>query len=252
MTFHQLFGDLRQMFMACYPGVSVPVPTRRVGMAAHTRYSVGRRPPVTHVAAFRAGVAALLVVVLVAGCGHRSPLGPPTPTGATIVGGPDKSSAPSPPPGWTRRPVVPASVQQAQDTIIGYLTKMLRAMPPGTVLDATRYSGGTNTPPCQDTETGSSPNSFTTIGELKPPPGVGFDTIIAAAGEIWKRWGWYVLERDGFYKPNQFGYGPDDYRLQITAAPQSAYPPTLQADSPCFPESLPRDHSPFPMVLRAN
>jgi hypothetical protein len=221
-------------------------------MATGTRYFVSRRPPMTHVAAVRTGVAALLVAILVAACAHRSPLGPPTPTGATILGGPDKTSAPPPPPGWTLRPAVPVSVQQAQDTIIGYLTKTLRAMPPGTVVDATRYSGGTNTPPCQDTETGSSPVSFTTIGELKPPPGINFDAIIASASAIWKKWGWYVLERDGFYKPNQFGYGPDDYRLQITAAPQAGYPPTIQAVSPCFAESLSRDHSPFPMVLRAN
>ena len=82
----------------------------------------------------------------------------------------------SPPPGWTERPVVPTSQQQAQDTVLGYLKKTLRALPSGTALDATRYSGGTNTAPCQDVETGTSPSDFTTIGELKLPPGTSPST----------------------------------------------------------------------------
>ncbi len=162
------------------------------------------------------------------------------------------TSASPPPPGWTERPVAPASQQQAQDTVIGYLTKTLRALPPGTILDATRYSGGTNTPPCQDVETGTSPNQFTTIADLKLPPGTSPDAVIAQTGDTWKRWGWYVIERDGFFKPNRFGYGPDGYRLQITAAPQPGSPPTLQGISPCFPAGLPDDRSPFPMVLKAD
>jgi hypothetical protein len=201
----------------------------------------------------RVGVAAaLLVVVLAAGCGHHNRLGPPIPTGATILGGPDVTSASPPPPGWTLRPVVPTSQQQAQDTVLGYLRKTLRALPPGTTLDATRYSGGTSTAPCQDVETGTPPSSFATIGDLKLPPGTSPDVVITKAGETWKSWGWYVIERDGFYKPNRFGYGPDDYRLQIMAAPQPGYPPSLEAISPCFPGNLPDDRSPFPMVLTAN
>jgi hypothetical protein len=196
--------------------------------------------------------AALLAVLLIAGCGQHSRLGPATPTGATILGGPDMTSASPPPPGWTERPVVPTSQQQAQDTVIGYLKKTLRALPPGIALDATRYSGGTNTAPCQDVETGVSPNNFTTIGDLQLPPGTSPDAIVTKTGDIWKSWGWYVIERDGFYKPNQFGYGPDGYRLQIMAAPQAGYPPSLQAVSPCFPANLPGDRSPFPMVLKAD
>jgi hypothetical protein len=198
-----------------------------------------------------AGVAAWLVV-LIAGCGQHSRLGPTIPTGATILGGPDMTSASPPPPGWTERPVVPTSQQQAQDTVLGYLKKTLQALLPGTTLDATRYTGGTNTAPCQDVETGTPPSNFTTIAELKLPPGTSADAVIANAGDTWKSWGWYVVERDGFYKPNRFGYGPDGYRLQIMAAPQPGYPPSLQGISPCFPGNLPNDRSPFPMVLRAD
>jgi hypothetical protein len=205
--------------------------------------------PIRAVAA--AGVAGWLVM-LVTGCGQHNRLGPTIPTGATILGGPDVTSASPPPPGWTERPVVPASQQQAQDTVLGYLKKTLRALPSGTALDATRYSGGTNTAPCQDVETGTSPNNFTTIAELKLPPGTSSDIVIAKVGDTWKSWGWYVIERDGFYKPNRFGYGPDGYRLQIMAAPQAGYPPSLQGISPCFPADLPNDRSPFPMVLRAD
>jgi hypothetical protein len=195
--------------------------------------------------------AALLMALLAASCGHPGRLGPPIPTGATVLGGPEMTSASPPPPGWTERPVVPASQQQAQDTLIGYLRKTLQSLPTGIALDANRYSGGTNTPPCQDVETGVSPNSLTTIGDLQLPPGVGPDVVISSAGEAWKGWGWYVVERDGFYKPNRFGYGPDGYRLQIHAAPQPVYSPTLQADSPCFSADLPSDRSPFPMILTA-
>jgi hypothetical protein len=196
--------------------------------------------------------AALLMLLLVAGCGHHSPLDPPTPTGATILGGPAMTSASPPPPGWTSRPVVPISQQHAQDTIIGYLKKTLRALPPGTTLDATRYSGGTNTPPCEDVTNGVAPKSFSTIGELNLPPGVDPVGIVAQLGDAWKSWGWYVVERDGFRKPNRFGYAPDGYILHIMAKDPVSDPPTLIGDSPCFPGDLPKDRSPFPMVLKAD
>ncbi|EID17585.1 hypothetical protein MXEN_01040 [Mycobacterium xenopi RIVM700367] len=201
-----------------------------------------------------ASAAALLAAMLAAGCGHHkhNELGPPIPTGATVIGGPDMTSAPPPPPGWTLRPVTPASQQQAQDTVLGYLKKTLRALPPGTTVDATRFSGGTNTPPCKDVETGIPPVSFSTIGELKLPPGISPDVTIEKVGDIWKSWGWYVIERDGFYKPNRFGYGPDGYSLKIMASSQAGYPPTLEAISACFPGNLPDDRSPFPTILKAD
>jgi len=207
----------------------------------------------TRAAVMRSGiVAALLMLVLAAGCGRHSPLGPPTPTGATILGGPDVTSASPPPPGWTSRPVVPTSQQQAQDTILGYFKKTLRALPPGTALDATRYSGATNTPPCKDVTTGVAPVSLSTIGELNLPAGVDPVGVVAQLGDTWKSWGWYVIERDGFRKPNRFGYAPDGYILHIMAKDPVTDPPTLIADSPCFAGDLPKDRSPFPVVLQAD
>ena len=40
-------------------------------------------------------------------------------------------------------------------------------------------------------------------------------------------WGWYVYERDGFREPNEFGYAPEGYRMQIVAAAKPGYAPTL-------------------------
>jgi hypothetical protein len=60
---------------------------------------------------------------------------------------------------------------------------------------------------------------------------------------------WYVTERDGFYKPNRFGYAPDGYSLKIEARYRADYPPSLAGVSPCFPADMPKDRSPFPMIL---
>jgi hypothetical protein len=70
------------------------------------------------------------------------------------------------------------------------------------------------------------PGTF--LGAAAIPPGVDPDVIIAKVGDIWKSWGWYVIEREGFYKPNRFGYAPDGYSLQIMAS-QPGYPPSLEA-----------------------
>jgi hypothetical protein len=162
------------------------------------------------------------------------------------------TSASPPPPGWTQHPVIPTSQQLAQDTIMGYLKKSLQALPPGTALDATRYSGATNTPPCKDVDRGKAPVSLTTIGELNLPAGVDPVGVVAQLGDAWKSWGWYVIERDGFRKPNRFGYAPDGYILQIVAKDPVTDPPTLKGDSPCFSADLPDNRTPFPMVLTAD
>jgi hypothetical protein len=162
------------------------------------------------------------------------------------------TSASPPPPGWTQHPVIPTSQQLAQDTIMGYLKKTLQALPPGTALDATRYSGATNTPPCKDVDSGKAPVSLTTIGELNLPAGVDPVGVVAQLGDAWKSWGWYVIERDGFRKPNRFGYAPDGYILQIVAKDPVTDPPTLKGDSPCFSADLPDNRTPFPMVLTAD
>lgn len=160
------------------------------------------------------------------------------------------TSGPPPPPGWKLQTVTPNSQQQAQDTLVGYLKKTLQALPPGATLDATRYGGSGSTAPCKDTVTGTPPIEFSTIGELKAP-NTDPESAIGMTGDIWKSWGWYVMERDGFRKPNRFGYAPDGYSLQIVAANPAGYPPTLQGSSPCFPGELARNNIPVPVVFTA-
>jgi hypothetical protein len=67
-----------------------------------------------------------------------------------------------------------------------------------------------------------------------------------------KKWGWQVIERDGFTKPNRFGYAPDGYVLQIEARPDPKYPPSLVGSSPCFPGNLPKDDVPRSPVIQQN
>lgn len=160
------------------------------------------------------------------------------------------TSAPPPPPGWKLRRVVPTSQQQAQDTVIGYLKKTLQALPAGAVFDRSRSAGSGNTP-CNDEPTGVPPNEFSDIRDAVFPPGTNLDAMIAKAGDIWQDWGWYVLERDGFRKPNRFGYAPDGYSLQIVAANPTGYP-TITGVSPCFPGELARDDIRVPVVLKAD
>lgn len=194
-------------------------------------------------------VGALLMVMFVGACSHERPLGPSTPTGATVLGGPPMESTPPPPPGFTLQPVIPKSQQQAQDTVIGYLKKTLQALPPGTTLDATRYGGVASVAPCKDIISGTPPVEFSTVGDLKPPAGTELGAIVAQVGDIWKSWGWHVYERDGFYKPNRFGYAPDGYGLSIEATSRPDYPPTLGGVSPCLAAEAAEDRSPFPMIL---
>lgn len=184
-------------------------------------------------------------------CGHSSNLGPSVPTGATQIGGSPMTSAPPPPAGWQQHAATPTSQQQAQDTIVGYLKKTLAALPPGTTLDATRYGGAGSNAPCQDNPTGPGkpPTEFSTIGDLKLPAGSNPSDVIAQIGEIWKRWGWYVIEREGFGKPNRFGYAPDGYSLQIEAANPPGAPPTVNGTTPCYPGELQRDDIAIPEIL---
>lgn len=163
------------------------------------------------------------------------------------------TSAPPPPPGWKLQEAIPQSQQQAQDTVLGYLKRTLQALPAGVVLDATRYGSAGHDSYCDDNATSpSSPQRFHTIGDLGLPGNIDWDAIVAKTGDIWKSWGWYVFERDGFYKPNRFGYAPDGYSLQIIATSRSGYPPSLEGVSPCFPGDRARDDISVPLVLKAD
>ena len=59
-----------------------------------------------------------------------------------------------------------------------------------------------------------------------------------------------VMKCDGFEKPNEFGYFPDGYHIQIKAACPPDYPPTIVATSPCFPGDIRRDGLPVPKVIQ--
>ena len=74
-------------------------------------------------------------------------------------------------------------------------------------------------------------------------------TLIAKIGDIWKSWGWQVIERDRLTKPNRFGSAPDGYILEIEARPDPKYPPSLIGSSPCFPGNLRRDDVPRPPII---
>jgi hypothetical protein len=198
----------------------------------------------------------LLVVLAAAGlmtlsCHASPPLGPPTPTGATILGGPPMTSTPPTPPGWTVHVAVPATQQQAQDTVRKYLKNTLGALPPGVVFDASRYSGGTSAVPCNDAPGNTHPPvQFAATGDLKLPPGVDGEKLVAEVGDVWKSWGWWVFERDGMYKPNRSGFSPDGYELHI-GMPGLPGPPNITGSSPCFPHDVARDDLPFPTTITA-
>lgn len=161
------------------------------------------------------------------------------------------ASVPPPPPGWSPKEVVPQSQQQAQETVLNYLQRTLRALPSGTVIDSAGYVGNGKNMWCEDEpdDPKTVPTRFQTIGDLTVPGGMDTDALVRRVGDTWRSWGWYLFERDGFTKPNRFGYGPDGYRLQIQAANPPKYPPTLQASSPCFPGDVARDDVAFPAVI---
>ena len=196
----------------------------------------------------------LLLVVLVAACSHDPSLGPTVPTGATDIGGPPVTSAPPPPPGWNPKDVVPQSQRQAQDTLLDYLKRTLAGLTDGAVLDATRYGSAGHNSWCEDSpaDPKNAPTRFHTSGELNFPPGTDLDAMVARTGDVWRAWGWYVYQRGGFRKPNQFGYGPDGYRMQIVSAAKPGYGPTLSASSPCFPATVAQEGIPFPIKLPAD
>jgi hypothetical protein len=164
------------------------------------------------------------------------------------------TSAPSPPPGWKPKDAVPASQQQAQDTLVGYLRRTLQALPSGTALDSAGYAGGGHNIGCEDEpkDPTTAPVHFQTIGNLNAPGNSDPNAIISKVGDTWRSWGWYVFERDGFTRPNQFGYGPDGYRLQIEAVNPPSYPPTLQGSTPCFPGTIANDDVDYSPRLTAD
>ena len=197
----------------------------------------------------------LAVVAVLGGCSsNEGSLGPSVPSGATEIGGQPVTSAPPPPQGWNPKDVIPTSQQQAQDTLVGYLKRTLQALPPGAVLDSAGYAGPGHNIGCEDEpkDPKTAPVHFQTVGDLTVPGSADPNATITKVGDVWRSWGWYVFERDGFTKPNQFGYAPDGYRLQIVASNPPNYPPTLQGSTPCFPADIATDDVDYPPRLTAD
>lgn len=145
--------------------------------------------------------------------------------------------------------LTPQSQRQVQDTVTGYLRDTVTELPAGTVIDASRFARAGYNSLCDDADSGpAAPMRFHTVGELRAAGEQ--KTVVSAVGEIWRRWGWRVVEREGFRTPNRFGYSPDGYRLQILAT-GARHPPVVQASSPCFPRPVGRDDISFPMIITA-
>jgi hypothetical protein len=149
------------------------------------------------------------------------------------------------------KPNVPANQQEAQDTLTAYLQKTVDALPKGTSLDGTRYTVGDGTAYCEDNPSGpDAPIHAEDWRDMNLPPGTDTATIISQTGDIWKQWGWNVIERDGFTKPNRFGYAPDGYTLQIEARTDPRYPPSLIGSSPCFAGNLKSSDLSKPPIIK--
>lgn len=136
-------------------------------------------------------------------------------------------------------PKTPGSQQEAQDTIVRYLQDTINALPPGVILDGSRYLVGDGTSYCEDDPADrSSPVTVEDLRDMTLPRGTTTQALVEQTGRVWQEWGWSVVERDGFSKPNRFGYSPDGYVLQIQARPDPTQAPSLIATSPCFAGDL--------------
>ncbi|MDG4668633.1 hypothetical protein [Mycobacterium sp. 236(2023)] len=211
-------GDVREVFNA----------TRsRAEAAFEASNGIAELPALIRVITIAAAATLLL-----AACSPSEPesLGPPVPTGATEIPGGPMEPTPIVP-----SPVIPETQRQAQDTVNRYLLDTVNAMPQGTTLDGTRYIVGDGTSFCEDNPSGDDPPvRVTDWRDVDPPAGTDIPALIDQTGALWTSWGWQVLKRDGFDKPNRFGYALDGYVLQISARPDPAQPPSLIASSPCF------------------
>ena len=196
-------------------------------------------------------LACFAAVFALSGCGGEADdLGPATPAGATDIGGPHMSS----PSGNEPTQISPENQKQVQDTLLGYIEETLQALPPGYVLDATRFGGtGSGIIGCDDNATSpDAPVRLTVTGDLKIPPGVDNAAVSEAFGEVWRSWGWRVYTDDEFRQPNQFGVSPDGYRFSTEQPAVAGYPPAFNASSPCFPGNLADDDYSFPVVIGAD
>ncbi len=144
----------------------------------------------------------------------------------------------------TPSPKVPTSQQEARDNVLRYLQQTVDGLPKGSALDGTRY-GGSRTFYCDDEPADeNSPVRFEDWRDVRLPAGTPTVEVVGQIGDHWKALGWQVIEKDGFPKPNRFGYPPDGYSLQITARDNPNQAPSVIAASPCFPGNLKDDSVP--------
>ncbi|WP_074377066.1 hypothetical protein [Mycobacteroides abscessus] len=149
-----------------------------------------------------------------------------------------------------KNPKIPTSQQEAQDTVLRYLQDTLNALPKGSKLDGTRFGDPGSTINCSDDATGpADPVEFSDLRDVIVPAGTESARIVAEIDEVWRRWGWQVLEREGFPKPNRFGYAPDGYVLQIKVRNDPIHSVSMIGTSPCFPGNLRRDDISQPGVI---
>lgn len=179
-------------------------------------------------------VMSVIFASLVAGCAG----GQPAAETSTTLGAPTSSASFS-----------PASQREVQDHVIELFQRTVNALPAGTAADSSRFGGWGATVPCDDKATSKdAPVNYTDSRDLKLPPGSDYNAAVARVGDIWTSWGWKVIEREDFTKPNRFAEAPDAFKLQIELNNVN-YPPIVTASSPCFSGRLVDWNVPMPAVI---
>ncbi|WP_084206643.1 hypothetical protein [Segniliparus rugosus] len=142
------------------------------------------------------------------------------------------------------------SQQQAQETLYGYMRKTLEALSAGIDIESAHPWQGGSTGACDDRiDQENAPVSYSDFRGIRAPAGTDYNDLILRFGDVWKGWGWRVVERSGDNKPNRYAISPDGYILSIEAGNPVGYPPTMLGRTPCFSPKLRDDHVPKPRVI---
>lgn len=145
----------------------------------------------------------------------------------------------------------PTSQHDVQDHVVSLFQRTVDAFPRGTALDSSRYAPNGTTATCDDNADGpDAPVDFAQYADMRLLPGTDYKATVAKLGDIWSSWGWKVIERDDFPKPNRFASAPDGYRLQAVLN-DPAYSPTVVATSPCYNGRLADYAIPMPRLIES-
>lgn len=127
----------------------------------------------------------------------------------------------------------PTSQRQVQDHVVALFQRTVDAFPRGTALDTSRYGTGSTTT-CDDNATDpDAPVNFAQYSDMRLLPGTDSKAAVAKLGDTWVSWGWKVIERDDFPKPNRFADAPDGYSLQAwLSGPADSL--GVVGESPCY------------------